>query len=139
MTGTDVKFTVEENLVEVGGIVRCHVKRSPQDGVDNAEGRGQVRGVKVGLLASTSGRGREDTKHFSTVELPVDSYGAIDQVVDIPVPEDAPISYSGKWIKVSWRVAVQTDVKGKRDDVSTSRLVVIPKGGTGKYTGPHPL
>jgi hypothetical protein len=135
----NLAIELEDDVAEVGGSFVCHISRSPMDGELNESGRGQVRSIRLVLRSRTEGRGTEDSKNYSSTEIAVDEYGMASGRFELPIPHDAPISYDGELIRVIWEVSAITDIKHGRDQRSTATVLVVPIGGRGRYSSPHPL
>ncbi len=130
---------LEHDIAEVASSFLCSVKRSPSDGETNEKTLGQVRAVRIALRMTTEGRGDEDRQDFATQELPVDDYGMASGEVRLHIPANAPISYDGALIRVRWHIEARTDIKFGIDQESSVTVLVVPAGGLGVYTRPHPL
>jgi hypothetical protein len=141
MTSYDpnLEIHLQSDIAEVGGHFICDVKRSPSDGEANDSTFGQVRAVRIRLTMFTEGRGDVDTKDHANAQLPVDEYGMTSGQVRLDIPTDAPISYDGSLIRVRWYIEARTDIAMKRDQKSSANVLVLPVGGLGRYTYPHPL
>lgn len=135
----NLSIRLEHDIAEVGNSFLCSVKRSPSDGETNDKTLGQIRAVRIALRMTTEGRGDEDRKDFVTEELEVDEYGMASGDVRLQVPTDAPISYDGALIRVRWNIEARTDIKFGVDQQSSAPVLVVPIGGLGVYTRPHPL
>lgn len=134
----NLAIRLEHDVAEVGTFFVCSVKRSPNDGETNEKTLGQVRAVRIALRMTTEGRGDEDRKDYATQELAVDDYGMASGEVRLHVPSHAPISYDGSLIRVRWHIEARTDIKFGIDQMSSADVLVIPAGGLGVYTRPHP-
>ena len=134
-----LSIRLEHDVAEVGSSFLCSVKRSPSDGETNEKTFGQVRAVRIALRMTTEGRGDEDRKDYATQELEVDDYGMASGQVRLNVPSNAPISYDGALIRVRWHIEARTDIKFSADQKSSAPVLVLPAGGLGVYTRPHPL
>ena len=130
---------LEHDIAEVGGIFRCDVTRSPTDGERNDKAIGQVRAVRIRLHRTTEGRGTVAAADAATVELPVDEFGMASGQIELPVPPDAPISYDGMLIRVRWEIEARTDLRLQVDQTSSAEVLVVPRGGLGRYDRAHPL
>lgn len=137
----DPQLQVEliNDVAEVGGYFSGHITRSPVDGARNTPGRGHVRAVRVRLHMFTEGRGDKDSWHSNEIEAPVDEHGMTSAPFEIPVPSGAPISYDGSLVRVRWQMEIRTDRKMALDSVLSTEVLVVPHGGMGLYTRPHPL
>lgn len=134
---TNLAIKLANDVAEVGGIFRCELKRRPNDGESNENGK--VRAVRLTLRMRTEGRGSEDRTDYVTEEIPVDEFGMASAKIDLIVPSNAPISYDGSLIRVLWQIEARTDVALARDQFSVAPVLVVPVGGLGVYSGPHPL
>ncbi len=130
---------LEHDIAEVGGFFRCNVTRSPTDGELNDRTVGQIRAVRIRLHRYTEGRGGVDSADVATVELPVDQFGMASGQVDLHVPHDEAISYDGMLIRVRWEIEARTDLRLKVDQKSSAEVLVVPRGGLGRYDRAHPL
>lgn len=141
MSDHDPNLTIqlEHDVAETGGVFSCVVDRSPTDGEVNDKTIGQVRSVRIALRMYTEGRGTEDREDYVTETLPVDEFGMTSSRVELRVPSDAPISYDGTLIRVRWLIEARTDIKLATDQRSSVPVLVVPEGGLGVYTRPHPL
>ncbi len=135
----NLSIRLEHDIAEVGTSFLCSVKRSPSDGETNEKTLGQIRAVRIALRMTTEGRGDEDRKDYATQELEVDDYGMASGEVRLNVPTDAPISYDGALIRIRWNIEARTDIKFGVDQKSSAPVLVVPAGGLGVYTRPHPL
>lgn len=133
----NLAIKLAHDVAEVGGSFVCDLKRRPNDGESNESGK--VRAVRVTLRMTTEGRGSEDRKDYVTSEVPVDEFGIASERVELAVPADAPISYDGSLIRVMWHIEARTDVALARDQYSVAPVLVVPVGGLGVYSQPHPL
>jgi len=135
----NLAIQIKHDIAEVGGVFVCDVTRSPADGETNEGGRGQVRAVRISLTWYTEGRGDTDEETVHTEELPVDEFGMASGQVVLRVPPTGPISYDGHYMRVLWKLTAQTDIKLAIDQRSEADVLVVPQGGLGMYTQPHPL
>lgn len=135
----NLAIRLEHDVAEVGSSFLCSVKRSPSDGESNDKTVGQVRAIRISLRMTTQGRGDTDQEDYATAELEVDEYGMAAGDVRLHIPSNAPISYDGELIRVLWQIEARTDIKFGVDQRSSAPVLVVPIGGVGVYSRPHPL
>lgn len=133
-----LEFTLDAYVAEVGGrltggLARAATRSKPGGPV------GRVDDVVVSLGWETEGRGDTDRGQVAAMTVPVGPLGAAAATFSLRVPDDAPVSYDGSLIRIVYTVRAQTRVKLSRDLWEEVGVLVIPKGGTGRYDRAHPL
>ena len=129
--------TIEaDSTVEVGDQIAVRIRR-PEDP------KSRVRALVVALVCvhdcKAIDRSRQ-SKTYATNTIDVADGRAVDEIVHLGVPLDAPISFTGSLIRNQWKIEVTEDVVMGRDKmVRWANLLVAPKGGLSIYTKPHPL
>ena len=134
-----LSIELESDIAEVGGSCGWHIRRAPVDGASNDATFGSVRAVRVRLVMETEGRGDRDTRRIGEIEAAVDEFGMASHPFRLPVPSDAPISYDGSLMRVLWRIEALSDRKFSIDSKMTADVLIVPVGGIGLYSRPHPL
>lgn len=135
----NLTIRIDDDIAEVGSYFGCTVHRSPSDGQQNTATIGRIRSVRVGLGWYTEGRGDTDAMTVAEFDVAVDEFGIADGRVELPVPSNGPISYDGSLIRVRWRIRARTDIAIGIDQRSEAEVLVVPRGGYGAYTWPHPI
>ena len=98
-----------------------------------------IRGIRLELRYFTEGRGSTNSEHLSSMVIEIDtSQNAIERF-EIPVPENAPISYDGQLIRVLWEIKATIDIARGSDYNRVKPVIVVPVNGLGTYEYPHPL
>ena len=130
--------TIEaDSTVEVGDQIAVRIRR-PEDGP-----KSRVRALVVALVCvhdcKAIDRSRQ-SETYATNTIDVADGRAVDEIVHLGVPLDAPISFTGSLIRNRWKIEVTEDIVMGRDKmVQWANLLVAPKGGLSIYTKPHPL
>lgn len=136
MSGASVSLKIATPVVEVGGNVEARVERPAAD-------PGKTRALIVALECHHDCRKSDNSKRVvvhADAQLDLVGGGAVDEVVQLRVPDDASVSFTGALIRNLWRVSVTEDVAMGRDKrVQQIDLVVAPRGGGSLYTQPHPI
>ncbi len=124
---------------EVGDAFRLSISRAPEDGKQNTPGFGRVRAIRVHLEYETDGRGDTDSLAFPAQRVPIDKFGMGSADLEIPIPSNAPISYTGQLMSIRYWLQVTTDIEKSLDRRREIPVLVVPKNGAGTYIAAHPL
>ncbi len=98
-----------------------------------------IRGIRLELRYFTEGRGDRYSKHLSSMAIEIDTSQNATKRFEIPVPENAPISYDGQLIRVLWEIKATIDIARGPDYNRVKPVIVVPVNGLGTYEYPHPL
>ncbi len=52
----------------------------------------------------------------------------MEYIVPLALPDDAPITWAGKLVRIDWAVIAELDVPWKKDPAVTESLHVLPRG-----------
>lgn len=126
---------VYNDVIEVGGRVEGEVERA----ADLTPAGDRLRAVRLSLIGRVSGQGDPDQWTATAVEVPAGDDGSISARFQLTVPDDGPISYNGVLMQVEWWIDARIDVKRRRDTVFEYPVLIVPRGGLHRYSGPHPL
>ena len=137
--GPNLQLALQNDITEVGGSFRGRLIRMGDMDDLAQDSESSVRAVRLRLHYRTEGRGDTDAKTIETYEFPADDYGGVNVDFDLAVPEDGPISYDGRLIRVLWEIEARVDIKMRRDKRTTAPVLVLPTNGWGLYSRPHPL
>jgi hypothetical protein len=133
-------ISLEGAVVVAGDQLRGRLTRGGQlGGLVPAGGEARVRRVLLELVVRTEGRGTTYRNTVGRQEFPVDQWGRADGPFTLEVPAAGPISYDGRLIRVLWEVEARVDIAWGRDRRLRVPLLVVPRGGAGRYGYPHPL
>jgi len=137
MTAGDVQVLVDEDVVEVGGVLTGRLVRQPD--TDGILEKSRARSVRLQLRNFTEGRGDTDSTIARETELRIETHGGLDAPFRLEVPHYGPISYDGRLIRVKWELRARLDLKMARDATTTVPVLVLPAGGWAIYDKAHPL
>ena len=107
------------------------------EGIDPTTER--IREVRVTLRCETEGRGDRDRWIGPVQAFDVNVDGSLYGQFALDVPPTAPVSYDGSLFRVRWAVEARTDLRQRVDRKTSVEFMVIPAGGLGYYSQPHPL
>jgi hypothetical protein len=90
----------------------------------------KVNSVEVQLMWKAHGRGSANEGIVAKATTP-DKELRADREVSIPfdfqVPVDAPVSYDGEYVKISWFLRTYLDIPWAIDDEESFPLLVLPR------------
>lgn len=120
-----VEFSGGEEI-EAGGVVTGRLIVRPDAAV-------KVQGSSVSLQWRTEGRGDKESRAVATVDL-----GALGELgpmqersfpFEFRVPEEGPMSYDGKLVRILWEVKAHLDVPWAVDEREAFPVRVIARDG----------
>ena len=119
-------------MVEVGGRLTGSVSYAGSPGTT-------TRAIVMMLRWRTGVKGSRDGATTWKDEVEVGPEGTTETSFVAPINATGPVSYAGKLILVRWELVVQVDKVLARDPSLALPITVVPEGGAGFYSEPHPL
>lgn len=118
-----IEFALDSPEVPVGGRLKGTVRWAPA-----AETKIRRLIIKAGWR--TEGRGDEDEQEVFRAEHPgqtVPAGGLVSVAFEVPIPEDGPITYEGKLIRILWAVECELDIPWASDEEKSGPFRVVPR------------
>lgn len=118
------EVSLDVTWVEVGGQISGHVLFLDEHGQLE-----KVRKVEITCRAKLHGSG--NTEYVDSWSEPVLHAGPIQVPAKLPfsfrIPEQGPVSYEGRYVKIDWTVTVKLDVPWAIDPKQEAVFRVVPR------------